>query len=150
MCFAVVAILCHFSKTLLLFFIPQIINFVYSLPQLFKVCLYPVISVVFSYYFSSLIQFVECPRHRMPRFNPETNKLYPSTVSNTSTTHNFTLLNILIWLFGPMTEHQLCITALIFQDVSLKISLLFYSSGLLLLKHEDMLCGWLCNPILRS
>lgn len=40
MCFAVVAILCHFSKTMLLFFIPQIINFIYSLPQLFKVCLF--------------------------------------------------------------------------------------------------------------
>ena len=35
MTFAVVAILGHFSKTLLLFFIPQVINFLYSLPQLF-------------------------------------------------------------------------------------------------------------------
>jgi UDP-N-acetylglucosamine--dolichyl-phosphate N-acetylglucosaminephosphotransferase len=34
MVFAVVGILGHFSKTLLLFFIPQIINFVYSIPQL--------------------------------------------------------------------------------------------------------------------
>ncbi len=36
MTFAVVAILGHFSKTLLLFFIPQVINFLYSLPQLFR------------------------------------------------------------------------------------------------------------------
>lgn len=34
MTFAVVGILGHFSKTLLLFFVPQVINFVYSLPQL--------------------------------------------------------------------------------------------------------------------
>eukprot|EP01138_Halocafeteria_seosinensis_P001782 gb/GECG01001825.1/.p1 GENE.gb/GECG01001825.1/~~gb/GECG01001825.1/.p1 ORF type:complete len:402 (+),score=16.13 gb/GECG01001825.1/:1-1206(+) len=46
MTFAVVGILGHFSKTLLLFFIPQILNFLYSCPQLFKV--YP------------------CPRHRLP------------------------------------------------------------------------------------
>ena len=36
--FAVVGILGHFSKTLLLFFIPQVINFLWSCPQLFKVC----------------------------------------------------------------------------------------------------------------
>lgn len=46
MTFAVVGILGHFSKTLLLFFLPQIINFLYSCPQLFK--------------------FVPCPRHRLP------------------------------------------------------------------------------------
>jgi UDP-N-acetylmuramyl pentapeptide phosphotransferase/UDP-N-acetylglucosamine-1-phosphate transferase len=58
MTFAVMGILGHFSKTLLLFFIPQIINFLYSVPQLFK--LYP------------------CPRHRMPDFDPVANKLLPS------------------------------------------------------------------------
>lgn len=47
MALAVAGILGHFSETLLLFFIPQIINFVYSLPQLFKI--------------------VPCPRHRLPR-----------------------------------------------------------------------------------
>lgn len=47
MSFAVVAILGHFSKTMLLFFIPQVINFLYSVPQLFK--------------------FIPCPRHRLPR-----------------------------------------------------------------------------------
>ena len=36
MTFAVIAILSHFSKTMLLFFIPQILNFVYSTPQLFR------------------------------------------------------------------------------------------------------------------
>ena len=47
MTFAVIGILGHFSKTMLLFFIPQIANFVYSVPQLFH--------------------FVPCPRHRLPR-----------------------------------------------------------------------------------
>ncbi|KJE95172.1 dolichyl-phosphate acetylglucosaminephosphotransferase 1 [Capsaspora owczarzaki ATCC 30864] len=52
MTFAVVGILGHFSKTLLLLFIPQVLNFVYSLPQLFHL--------------------VPCPRHRMPKFDPAT------------------------------------------------------------------------------
>ena len=47
MTFAVVGVLGHFSKTFLLFFIPQILNFLYSVPQLFRI--------------------VPCPRHRMPR-----------------------------------------------------------------------------------
>lgn len=46
MTFAVAGILGHFSKTLLLFLLPQIFNFLYSIPQLFK--------------------FVPCPRHRLP------------------------------------------------------------------------------------
>ena len=36
MTFAVSGILGHFSETLLLFFLPQVVNFVYSIPQLFK------------------------------------------------------------------------------------------------------------------
>ncbi|XP_072166524.1 UDP-N-acetylglucosamine--dolichyl-phosphate N-acetylglucosaminephosphotransferase-like [Diadema setosum] len=55
MTFAVVAILGHFSKTMLLFFIPQVFNFVFSVPQLFH--------------------FVPCPRHRLPKYNPETDLL---------------------------------------------------------------------------
>ncbi|ORZ31090.1 glycosyl transferase family 4-domain-containing protein [Catenaria anguillulae PL171] len=49
MVLAVVGILGHFSKTLLLFFLPQIFNFVLSVPQLFHL--------------------VPCPRHRLPRRN---------------------------------------------------------------------------------
>lgn len=55
MIFAVVAILGNFSKTLLLFMMPQIFNFLYSCPQLFR--------------------FVDCPRHRMPIFDSKTEKL---------------------------------------------------------------------------
>jgi UDP-N-acetylmuramyl pentapeptide phosphotransferase/UDP-N-acetylglucosamine-1-phosphate transferase len=58
MTFAVQGILGHFSKTLLLFFVPQVLNFLYSLPQLFKI--------------------QPCPRHRMPNFNPYENVLLPS------------------------------------------------------------------------
>ena len=47
MTFAVVGILGHFSKTMLLFFMPQVFNFLYSCPQLFH--------------------FVDCPRHRLPK-----------------------------------------------------------------------------------
>lgn len=60
MVFAVTGILGHFSKTILLFFIPQIFNFLYSAPQLFKI--------------------VDCPRHRMPRLNEATGLLEPSKV----------------------------------------------------------------------
>ncbi|KAJ9578408.1 hypothetical protein L9F63_005366 [Diploptera punctata] len=59
MTFAVVGILGHFSKTMLLFFLPQVVNFIYSVPQLFHL--------------------VPCPRHRLPRYNARTDKLEPST-----------------------------------------------------------------------
>ncbi|KAJ1674910.1 tunicamycin resistance protein [Spiromyces aspiralis] len=63
MTFAVVGILGHFSKTLLLFFLPQIFNFVYSCPQLFRL--------------------VPCPRHRLPQFVPSLSPhTQPSSASN--------------------------------------------------------------------
>ena len=55
MTFAVVAILGHFSKTLLLFFIPQVINFLYSCPQLFH--------------------FIPCPWHRLPKYDKTQDKV---------------------------------------------------------------------------
>ncbi|XP_054724578.1 UDP-N-acetylglucosamine--dolichyl-phosphate N-acetylglucosaminephosphotransferase-like isoform X2 [Uloborus diversus] len=60
MTFAVVGILGHFSKTMLLFFIPQIINFLFSCPQLFH--------------------FIPCPRHRLPKYNKDTDLMENSTV----------------------------------------------------------------------
>ena len=53
-------ILGHYSKTLLLFFLPQIFNFVLSCPQLFKL--------------------VPCPRHRVPAVDRATGRLVPSCV----------------------------------------------------------------------
>ncbi|KAJ2615142.1 tunicamycin resistance protein [Coemansia sp. RSA 1365] len=60
MAFAVCGILGHFSKTLLLLFIPQIFNFVYSAPQIFGL--------------------VPCPRHRLPKMVVEC-PLPPNIVS---------------------------------------------------------------------
>jgi len=87
MTFAVVAILCHFSKTLLLFFIPQILNFLYSCPQLFGL--------------------IPCPRHRLPKYNQSTGKL--------EATPNWNLINLFLSLLGPMTEKRLCVVMLTFQ-----------------------------------
>lgn len=58
MVFSTVGILGHFSKTVLLFFVPQVVNFVLSCPQLFGL--------------------VPNPRHRVPRFHAASNSLYPS------------------------------------------------------------------------
>ncbi|CAI5991347.1 unnamed protein product [Closterium sp. NIES-65] len=87
MTLAVVGILGHFSETLLLLFLPQVINFIYSIPQLFK--------------------FVPCPRHRLPKFDPATHRLTGSSDLN--------LVNLFLRLFGPCTEEHLCIRLLLFQ-----------------------------------
>jgi len=127
MVFAVVGILGHFSKTLLLLFIPQIFNFLYSAPQLFAI--------------------VPCPRHRLPRFNARTGLLEPSVTQFTddqplrpvvgevlkvlhrlrlvrvavdergrvTETSNFTLLNLwLVWR-GPLHEERLAMEVLAMQ-----------------------------------
>ena len=138
MTFAVSGILGHFSKTLLLLFIPQIFNFTMSLPQLFGL--------------------VPCPRHRLPRLNPQTNQLEASTfvivdfrrlkplgklfvtlfsrlglgrvlkspsVDNPSMIcTNFTLLSLLLNWFGPMREDRLAILLMLVQSISCSIGLL--------------------------
>ncbi|KAJ4811091.1 UDP-N-acetylglucosamine--dolichyl-phosphate N-acetylglucosaminephosphotransferase [Rhynchospora pubera] len=90
MAMAVVGILGHFSETLLLFFLPQVLNFLYSCPQLFGI--------------------VPCPRHRLPRFDPQTGLLIGSSDMN--------LVNLFLRLFGQCTEKSLCIRLLIFQAFS--------------------------------
>ena len=120
MVFVCVAILAHFSKTLLLLLVPQIVNFIYSVPQLFNV--------------------VPCPRHRLPKFNARTGLLEPSVTewprdrppsifltaiftimaklrllqvtvdpetNRISTTSNLTILNLWLVWFGPMREDTL-------------------------------------------
>lgn len=80
---AVAAISGHYSKTLLLFFIPQLLNFFISLPQ--------------------LVGYVPCPSHRVPRWNSKTDKLENSG--------NYTFLNAILLLFGGetgMSEPTLC------------------------------------------
>mmetsp|Transcript_4022 Transcript_4022/g.8699 ORF Transcript_4022/g.8699 Transcript_4022/m.8699 type:complete len:199 (-) Transcript_4022:31-627(-) len=90
MCFAVVGILGHFSKTLLLFFIPQLINFIYSLPQLFHI--------------------IPCPRHRLARYDKETGLLH-------GVKSHMNLLNLTLLILGPMTERSLCIVLMVFQGL---------------------------------
>ena len=65
----------------------QVLNFAYSLPQLFKI--------------------VPCPRHRLPRFDPATGLLHA--------TPNWNLVNLTLHMFGPCTEEQLCWRLLKFQ-----------------------------------
>jgi len=146
MTFAVVAILGHFSKTLLLFFIPQVFNFLYSLPQLFHL--------------------VPCPRHRLPKYIKEEDSVCTSmacfpktelgilgrislgilsslrvatvreyivkvdTDSDTTTNvnmiecNNLTLLNFILRLTGPMHERSLTLTILAIQVLSSVIAFL--------------------------
>lgn len=131
MTFAVVAIIGHFSKTVLLFFLPQIFNFLYSVPQLFR--------------------FVPCPRHRLPRYNPALDKLEPSVAEfkvdavqspvlsvlrlltrlglvhfeeglgedgKMCRVNNLTLINLIILKLGPQHEGALTTKLLILQGLS--------------------------------
>ena len=130
MTFAVVAILGHFSKTLLLFFIPQVLNFLYSVPQLFHL--------------------LPCPRHRLPRYNSALDKVEMSLATEKKSNigglgkmiisvvkllrityvteyeengteyvqfNNLTLINFMLKLFGPLHERTLTILLLCFQVV---------------------------------
>ncbi|TFK94139.1 N-acetylglucosaminephosphotransferase [Polyporus arcularius HHB13444] len=119
MAFAVVGIQAHYSKTLLLFFLPQIFNFVLSCPQLFGL--------------------VPCPRHRVPRYDAETQLLHPSRAEfkdkrpsklatlvlrlfsglglvelvvdqktgEIESSTNLTILNVFLLRLGPMREDSL-------------------------------------------
>jgi len=117
MTFAVVGIHGHFSKTLILLFLPQIFNFIYSLPQLFRV--------------------VPCPRHRLPRVGPSTGLMYPSTFPCQVHQHrllklhpddtecpNFTILCVVLRVMGPMSERSLTVTLLVLQMASTVVAFL--------------------------
>ncbi|KAK5055981.1 hypothetical protein LTR84_012531 [Exophiala bonariae] len=150
MTFAVVAIMAHFSKTLLLLLIPQIINFIYSCPQLFKL--------------------IPCPRHRLPKFNARTGLLEPSITpwppekppskpltavffaleklhllqvtvepktNRISATSNLTIINLwLVWR-GPMREDQLTRELLIMQTACGFLGLLVRHTMALLIFSVD-------------
>ncbi|XP_066583141.1 UDP-N-acetylglucosamine--dolichyl-phosphate N-acetylglucosaminephosphotransferase [Prorops nasuta] len=124
MTFAVVGIIGHFSKTTLLFFIPQIFNFIYSMPQ--------------------LLHLVPCPRHRLPKYNSTTDKLDLSvTVFNKRDLNmlgkfimqifaffkiirleednemimcnNLTLINLVLIIMGPTKESTLTYILILIQ-----------------------------------
>lgn len=98
MTFAVVGISGHFTKTLLLYMLPQIINFLYSCPQLFK--MYP------------------CPRHRLPAVDAKTGLRKPSTFTHNGKEYaNMTLINFVLRITGPVTEETLTFILLVIQAV---------------------------------
>ncbi|OQR79196.1 UDP-N-acetylglucosamine--dolichyl-phosphate N-acetylglucosaminephosphotransferase-like [Tropilaelaps mercedesae] len=143
MTFACAAILGHFSKAMLLFFIPQIINFLYSTPQLFKL--------------------VPCPRHRLPAYKKETGLLSSSTIafredslpplgckilrvlrllrlvqiepvapsdSVTFEMNNLTIINLALVFLGPLNEGELVRLLLKFQMACSAIAfVLYYTLG---------------------
>lgn len=111
MTFAVIGIHGHFSKTLLLLFLPQVINFIYSIPQLFK--------------------FVPCPRHRLPKVDPSTKLLNYSVFpckdneyklfkvnSNDTECPNLTIICIVLRIVGPTSEKNLTLLMLTIQIMS--------------------------------
>ncbi|CCD25526.1 UDP-N-acetylglucosamine--dolichyl-phosphate N-acetylglucosaminephosphotransferase NDAI_0F02080 [Naumovozyma dairenensis CBS 421] len=152
MVFAVVGILGHFSKTMLMLFIPQILNFIYSCPQLFNI--------------------VPCPRHRLPRFEAKDGLMYPSRAnlvdnppklwfitilkalaffhlieleydpkdkSKVISCSNMTLINLTLVWFGPMREDALCNRILQLQFM-VGLAALFgrHAIGALLFDHDNL------------
>ncbi|GMH89362.1 hypothetical protein TrST_g2307 [Triparma strigata] len=91
--FAVVGIHGHFSKTLLLFLMPQVLNFLISIPQLFKI--------------------VPCPRHRLPRYVKETGLMTVSRREDGGM--NLTLINVVLKVCGDMKEEHLTMVLLMVQ-----------------------------------
>ena len=154
MVFAVVGILGHFSKTLLLLFIPQIFNFLYSTPQLFKL--------------------IPCPRHRLPKFSASTGLLDASVTEWTSPpsplidtalrllrslrlvritqdengriteSSNLTILNLwLVWM-GPMREDQLAWHMVAVQAVCGMLGLFVrHRLALLVFPHDNREFGFI-------
>lgn len=147
MVFAVVGILGHFSKTLLLLFIPQIFNFIYSAPQIFGL--------------------IPCPRHRLPKFNARTGLLGPSVTvwerpprrviakvlgllhtlrlirvqwnekEQIVESTNMTILNLWLVWFGPMREDTLAISILAMQATVGLLGLLVRHKMALWIFKED-------------
>eukprot|EP00929_Paragymnodinium_shiwhaense_P092582 TRINITY_DN52534_c0_g1_i1.p1 TRINITY_DN52534_c0_g1~~TRINITY_DN52534_c0_g1_i1.p1 ORF type:complete len:502 (+),score=97.33 TRINITY_DN52534_c0_g1_i1:56-1561(+) len=128
MTFAVCGIVGHYSKTLMLLLVPQMLNFLYSFPQLSRHIGIP------------------CPRHRMPAFNSElgivqnsycelrpaalpragqavfwalkTFKLAdvrPAAEEGAVEMSNLTLINLMLYWFGPCREDILCFRLLMVQ-----------------------------------
>lgn len=148
MVFAIVGILGHFSKTLLLTFIPQIVNFLYSAPQLFRI--------------------IPCPRHRLPHFNSRTGLMEPSVTTwhqppgkiltgvlkvvaslpipllaikqddqgNVVSSTNLTVLNLWLVWFGPQREDKLAI-GIIGAQILVGIVALFTRHKLALLVFRE-------------
>lgn len=149
MTFAVVGILGHFSKTLLLLFLPQLFNAAYSVPQ--------------------LLHIVPCPRHRMPHFNARTGLLEPSRAKFEKPIHpvivvvlrllaklrllriweddegrivecsNMTVMNLFLVTFGPMREDRVTEGLLVVQVLSCAIALVArHKAALWVFPHDNL------------
>lgn len=130
MVLAVAGIQGHFAKTMLSLILPQIINFLYSVPQLLRI--------------------VPCPRHRMPVLEPKSRKLLPSRVDITELStpkllvlkllakvgllkiwksegkieaSNMTLINLTLVHLGPLREEDLTKSLMVLQLVSCVLAL---------------------------
>ncbi|KAK2964538.1 putative UDP-N-acetylglucosamine--dolichyl-phosphate N-acetylglucosaminephosphotransferase [Blattamonas nauphoetae] len=112
----------RFPVVLLLFFIPEIINFILSVPQLFHTW------IPASLKRHLPTPFRDCPRHRIPRINPETGKLHY--------TPNLTLINAFLFLFGDMTEKMLTNVLIGFQAMCCGIVLLLCWKGRINSNHQ--------------
>ncbi|KAH7826523.1 putative UDP-N-acetylglucosamine--dolichyl-phosphate N-acetylglucosaminephosphotransferase [Monocercomonoides exilis] len=109
---AAIGILGKFPFGLLLFFIPQIVNFVLSFPQLIHFLIPASIK-------SHLpLPFQNCPRHRIPRLDRTTGKL--------KYTPNLTLINTVLYFLGPMKEKTLTNVLILLQTICCSIVLLCY------------------------
>ncbi|GBG30344.1 UDP-N-acetylglucosamine--dolichyl-phosphate N-acetylglucosaminephosphotransferase [Hondaea fermentalgiana] len=103
MTIATAAILGHFSKSLLFLILPQVVNFIYSVPQLFHM--------------------VPIPRHRLPRIDLRTGYLHPSKVAPGDDRDNMTLLCFALRIFGPMHERTLCVVLILLQVICAAIGI---------------------------
>ncbi|PBP16727.1 UDP-N-acetylglucosamine-1-P transferase [Diplocarpon rosae] len=139
--------------TLLLLFVPQIFNFVYSAPQLFRL--------------------IPCPRHRLPRFNARTGLMEASVTewavppSQTQqlvltllhrvrllqvtwdaqgvvvASSNFTILNLWLVWFGPKREDRLALEILGFQMlVGLCGLFVRHNFALLVFESDNLKARW--------
>mmetsp|Transcript_76092 Transcript_76092/g.236312 ORF Transcript_76092/g.236312 Transcript_76092/m.236312 type:complete len:494 (+) Transcript_76092:3-1484(+) len=128
MTFAVVCIIGHFSKTMVIFLLPQCANFLYSCPQLFSFIGIP------------------CPRHRMPAYDPRQGRVRnsytcfrpdelrpcgkaafwllrslrlahvkPADEEGAVQMSNLTLINLVLYALGPCREDVLCLRLLCLQ-----------------------------------
>lgn len=91
----------HFSKTLMLFFIPQVLNFLYSLPQ--------------------LLGFLPCARHRLPIVRKD------GLLEGDA--RHWNLVNLTLRVLGPMREDQLCFSIVAFQCLCCALGLLVRHYG---------------------
>ncbi|OAJ37121.1 succinate dehydrogenase [ubiquinone] iron-sulfur subunit, mitochondrial [Batrachochytrium dendrobatidis JEL423] len=153
MIFAVVGALSNLSKTVLLFMIPQIFNFLYSCPQLFH--------------------FVDCPRHRMPRFDEKTGKVYARRFllanskflgrlmvrflemigladvgrdkhGNMVDCNNLTIISIILVRCGPMSERNLAVVVVFVQVRA------FNTTAVVQLAQEATSANPLAKPVLMK